>query len=33
MGIFALTPQNISAVAKLMCAIKPDWWDYTGAYG
>lgn len=33
MPVFELTPQSIPAVARLMCAIKPDWWDYEGAFG
>ncbi|WP_312427863.1 hypothetical protein [Lacrimispora sp.] len=33
MNVFELTPATIPAVAHLMCTIKPDWWDYDGAYG
>ncbi len=32
MNIYELTPDAIPAVAHLMCTIKPDWWDYDGAY-
>jgi len=33
MEIFDLTAERIPAVARLMSAIKPDWWDYEGAFG
>lgn len=33
MNMYELTPATIPAVAHLMCTIKPDWWDYDGAYG
>lgn len=33
MNVYELTPATIPAVAHLMCTIKPDWWDYDGAYG
>ncbi|WP_459477026.1 hypothetical protein [Clostridium saccharoperbutylacetonicum] len=33
MEIFKLTKERIPAVAQLMCTIKPDWWDYEGAFG
>lgn len=33
MKIFDLTSKSIPAVAKMMCTIKPEWWDYEGAYG
>lgn len=32
MNIYDLTPTTIPALAQLMCTIKPDWWDYEGAY-
>lgn len=31
--IFPLTEKAAPAVARLMCALKPEWWDYEGAYG
>lgn len=33
MKIFKLTKERIPAVAQLMRTIKPDWWDYEGAFG
>lgn len=33
MKIYDLTPDFIPAVAKMMSTLKPDWWDYEGAYG
>lgn len=33
MAIFNLTAERIPSVAQLMCKIKPEWWDYDGAYG
>lgn len=32
MNVYELTPATIPAVALLMSTIKPDWWDYEGAY-
>ncbi len=32
MNVYELTPAAIPAVANLMSTIKPDWWDYDGAY-
>ena len=32
MNVYELTPATIPSVAHLMCTIKPDWWDYEGAY-
>lgn len=32
MKVFELTHERIPNVARLMCTIKPDWWDYDGAY-
>lgn len=31
MVIRRMAPSNVGAVAKLMSAIKPDWWDFEGA--
>ncbi len=33
MGIYKMNAGNIPQVAKLMWSIKPDWWDYDGAFG
>lgn len=33
MNVYELTPASIPAVSRLMCTIKPDWWDYDGAQG
>ncbi len=33
MKVFELTKERVPAVAKLMCTIKPEWWDYDGAFG
>lgn len=32
MGIYKMNPENIPIVASKMCNIKPDWWDYEGAF-
>ena len=32
MTVFNMTPKRIPAIAQLMCSIKPDWWDYEGAF-
>ena len=32
MGIYKMDPKNIPIVASKMCTIKPDWWDYEGAF-
>ena len=32
MKIFTINDKNIPAVAKLMESIKPEWWNYNGAY-
>ncbi|MDE6956068.1 MAG: hypothetical protein K2P18_09975 [Oscillospiraceae bacterium] len=31
MGIYQINSSNAAAVAELMAAIKPDWWDFEGA--
>ncbi|HHV09638.1 MAG TPA: hypothetical protein GXX75_05075 [Clostridiales bacterium] len=33
MRVFELSQERIPAVAQLMCSIKPEWWDYDGAFG
>ncbi len=33
MKVFELTQECVPAVAELMCTIKPEWWDYNGAFG
>lgn len=33
MEIHQITDENIPLVAKLMCSIKPEWWDYESAVG
>lgn len=33
LNINRITKQNIGAVAQFMAAIKPDWWDFEGAFG
>ena len=33
MNIYELTPQAIPALAQMMSTLKPEWWDYAGAYG
>lgn len=33
MNVYDLTADSIPRVARLMARIKPDWWDYEGAYG
>lgn len=32
MNVYNLTEETIPAVAQLMCSIKPEWWDFDGAY-
>jgi len=31
MSIYPIDESNAAAVARLMSAIKPDWWDFEGA--
>lgn len=31
MDIYTIDDASAGAVAQLMAAIKPDWWDYQGA--
>ena len=33
MNIYELTPQAIPDLARMMSNLKPEWWDYEGAYG
>lgn len=33
MNIYSLTSEAIPALAKMMSTLKPEWWDYSGAYG
>ncbi len=33
MDVFEMASGSIPKIAELMCTIKPDWWDYEGAYG
>lgn len=33
MQVFMMTPDNIPFIANLMQMIKPDWWDFDGAFG
>lgn len=33
MNVYKLTPQAIPALATMMSTLKPEWWDYGGAYG
>lgn len=33
MNIYPLTPTAIPALATMMSTLKPEWWDYDGAYG
>ena len=33
MNIYPLTPTAIPALATMMSTLKPEWWDYEGAYG
>ena len=33
MPVYKLTGQNIPVVAKFMSEIRPEWWDYDGAFG
>lgn len=30
-GIYKIDRSNLDSVAKLMAAVKPDWWDFEGA--
>lgn len=32
MKVFEMTSEAIPKIARLMCTIKPDWWDYEGAF-
>ena len=32
MKVFEMTSEAIPKIARLMCKIKPDWWDYEGAF-
>lgn len=32
MNIYRIDKSNVSAVAELMSAVKPDWWDFDGAF-
>lgn len=32
MKIYDINEQTVSSVARLMSTIKPDWWDYEGAF-
>ncbi len=32
MKVFEMKSDSIPKVARLMCTIKPDWWDYEGAF-
>lgn len=32
MEINILNSSNVGAVAQFMSTVKPEWWDYTGAY-
>lgn len=31
--VFKMAPDSIPQIAHLMHSIKPDWWDYDGAFG
>lgn len=31
MGIYKIDRSNLDSAAKLMSAVKPDWWDFEGA--
>ena len=33
MGIYRINSENIPKVANMMSTIKPEWWDYEGAFG
>lgn len=33
MNIYKLTPDAIPPLASMMSTLKPEWWDYEGAYG
>lgn len=33
MNIYELTPDAIPALATMMSTLKPEWWDYEGAFG
>lgn len=33
MNIYPLAPDAIAALATMMSTLKPEWWDYDGAYG
>ena len=33
MKVFELTSEAMPKVAKMMCSLKPEWWDYDAAYG
>jgi len=33
MQIFKIESDNVPIIANLMHTIKPDWWDYDGAFG
>lgn len=33
MEIYSITQQALPALARLMSTLKPDWWDYQGAFG
>lgn len=33
MNVYKLVPDAIPALATMMSALKPEWWDYEGAYG
>ena len=32
MNVYNMTQESIPAVAELMCTMKPEWWDYEGAF-
>ena len=32
MKVFEMKLEAIPKIARLMCTIKPDWWDYEGAF-
>lgn len=33
MKVFELTEKAMPALAQMMSTLKPEWWDYEGAYG
>ena len=33
MQVFRLTESAIAPLAEMMSSLKPEWWDYDGAYG